>query len=257
VFLASIALTTMGLQQIACSDRHQRHEWLVFLNVRVLSPHTGQPCLTRAASSGWPTLSAILRARLLQKFGVRVPAEDLHVPANTLQEHDDSKELEVDLVRAMFVYTPMSKVASCWGSCAMQRGSLQARQGIRPMRWRSAAADAGESFCHRTSRRFPPTRTSSCISSQVCTDSGLTFAWQAALLCFDQSARAESGRTLTPQERILSCLTCGDCPSSHYRRPLPRFHSIPFTLPLAYPTVRPQNSGTTGTVSVDARLQGR
>jgi len=257
VFSASIALTTMGLLQIACSDRHQRHEWLVFLNVRVLSPYTGQPCLTRAASSGWPILSAILRARLLQKIGVRVPAEDLARPANTLQENDDSKELEVDLVRAMFVYTPTSKVVSCWGSCAMQRGSLHARQGIRPMRWRSAAADAGESFCHRTSRRSPPTRTSSCISSQVCTDSGLTLAWLAALLCFEQGVRAEAGRTLTPQERILSCLICGDCPRSHYRRPLPRFHSIPFTLPLAYPAVRPENSGTTGTVSVRARRQGR
>ena len=257
MFSASIALTTMGLLQIACSDRHQRYEWLVFLNVRVLSPCTGQPCLTRAASSGWPTLGAILRARLLQKIGVRVPAEDLARPANTLQDQTDSEDVKMGIVRAMVTYMPIHKVASCWGSCAMQRGSLQARQGIRPMRWRSAAADAGESFCHRTSRRFPPTRTSSCISSQVCTDSGLTFAWLAALLCFEQGARAEAGRTLTPQERILSCLTCGDCPSSHYRRPLPRFHSIPFTLPLAYPTVRPQNSGTTGTVSVDARLQGR
>jgi len=126
-----------------------------------------------------------------------------------------------------------------------------------PLLLRSAAADAVESFCHRTSRRSPQTGTSSCNSLQVHTDSGLIYTRLAALLCGERGARAEAGRTLTPQERILSCLTCGDCPRSHYRRPLPRFHSIPFTLPLAYPTVRPQNSGTTGTVSVDARLQGR
>jgi hypothetical protein len=215
-FTASIELTTIYLLQVACNDKHRRHEWLVFLHVRTLSPCAEQRCVTRAANSDGPTLSASLRALVAENRGSRAGAR----PCPTSQNIERSRRKP----------SSEDESRSCFGDIhtKTQGGILLGiLRDAGPLLLRSAAADAVESFCHRTSRRSPQTGTSSCNSLQVHTDSGLTYTRLAALLCGERGARAEAGRTLTLQERTLCCMTCGERPWSHYSAPHPPVSTLP------------------------------